>query len=58
MVNAATDINDLRVPPSHKLHPLRDDQADRHAIWVNDQYRIAFEFKNGTAHKVRCEDYH
>jgi proteic killer suppression protein len=58
MVNAATDLNDLRVPPSNKLHPLKDDQVGRHAIWVNDQYRITFEFKDGSAHKVRCEDYH
>jgi plasmid maintenance system killer protein len=37
---------------------LKDDQAGRNAIWVNDQYRITFEFKDGSAHKVRCEDYH
>jgi toxin HigB-1 len=58
MVNAATDVNDLRVPPSNKLHSLKDDQIGRHAIWVNDQYRITVEFKDGSAHKVRCEDYH
>jgi proteic killer suppression protein len=57
-VNAATDIDDRRVPPSNKLHPLKDDQVGRHAIGVNDQYRITFEFKDGTAHKVRCEDHH
>jgi toxin HigB-1 len=58
MVNAAADVNDLRVPPGNKLHPLKDDPVGRYAIRVNDQYRITFEFKDGTARKVRCEDYH
>lgn len=33
-------------------------QQGRHAIRVNDQYRITFRFADGHAHDVRCEDYH
>lgn len=57
-INAAHVIGDLRVPPGHKLHPLKDDQKGRHAIWVNTQFRITFRFENGNAHEVRCEDFH
>jgi toxin HigB-1 len=57
MVNAAHELNDLRVPPGNRLHPLKGDQQGRHAISVNDQYRITFRFDSG-AHDVRCEDYH
>jgi len=34
-----------------------DVQIDRHAIWVNDPYRVTFAFTDGSTHKVRCEDY-
>lgn len=58
MVNAATALSDLKVPPGNQLHALDKDQAGRHAIRINDQYRITFRFENGHSHKVRCEDYH
>ena len=58
MVNAAHVLDDLRVPPGNRLHALRDDQKGRHAIAVNDQYRVTFRFADGNAHEVRCEDYH
>ena len=57
-VNAATTLVDLRVPPGNKLEALKGDQAGRHSIRVNDQYRISFRFTDGHAHEVRCEDYH
>jgi proteic killer suppression protein len=41
MVNAATDLNDLRVPPGHTLHPFKDDRAGGHAIRVNASFAIA-----------------
>jgi len=27
-------------------------------MWMNDQYRITFVWKDGDAWEVRCEDYH
>lgn len=57
-VHAATTLLDLAAPPGNRLHALKGDQQGRHAIRVNDQYRITFRFADGSAHEVRCEDYH
>jgi proteic killer suppression protein len=57
-VDAAHVLADLKAPLSNRLHALKDEQAGRHAISVNDQYRITFRFADGHAHEVRCEDYH
>jgi proteic killer suppression protein len=48
----------LRVPPGNRLHALTGDRAGRHAIRVNDQYRIVFRFEGEHAFDVRCTDYH
>jgi len=37
---------------------LKGDQAGRHSIRVNDQYRVTFRWENGHAYEVRVEDYH
>jgi len=58
MVNAAAALEDLRLPPGNRLEALKGDQKARYSIRVNDQYRLTFRFENGTAHDVRCEDYH
>ncbi len=42
----------------HDQQRLRGDQAGRHAIRVNDQYRITFRWEEHDAFDVRCEDYH
>jgi toxin HigB-1 len=58
MVHAATKLDDLRVPRGNKLHPLKDDRAGQHAIWINDQYRVCFEWREGDAYDVEITDYH
>ena len=58
LIDAATAYNDLKVPPNNKLHPLVDDRAGQHAIWINRQWRICFVWKDGDAHDVEITDYH
>jgi proteic killer suppression protein len=58
MVNAATDVQTLRVPPGNRLEALRGDRAGSFSIRVNDQYRITFRFDGEHAYDVRCEDCH
>ena len=58
VLNAATALRDLKLPPSNKLEALKRDQKGRHAIRVNQQYRITFRWDTGDAYEVRCEDYH
>lgn len=58
MIDAAHDLNDLRVPPGNRLESLRGDLAGYHSIRVNDQYRIVFRWMSGGAHDVEIIDYH
>ena len=58
MVGAAHVLEDLRIPPQNKLHALTKNLAGKHAIRVNDQYRVVFRFAAGQAHDVCVTDYH
>ena len=58
MIDAATDLEDLRFPLSNGLHDLKDDRRGQHAISINKQYRICFVWKDGDAHDVEIVDYH
>ncbi|MCA1661361.1 MAG: type II toxin-antitoxin system RelE/ParE family toxin [Novosphingobium sp.] len=58
MIDAAQAFNDLKNPPSNKLHPLERDRLGQHAIWINRQWRICFVWKDGDAHDVEITDYH
>ena len=57
-IDAATRLDDLRVPPGNRLHALADDLRGFHAVRVNDQYRIVFRFEGADAFDVRFTDCH
>jgi toxin HigB-1 len=57
-IDAATDLNDLRAPPSNMLEALRGDRRGQHSIRVNLQWRICFVWRGGDAHDVELCDYH
>jgi proteic killer suppression protein len=57
-LNAATRLNDLRVPPSNRLEALKHDRSGQWSIRINDQWRICFRFENGDAFDVEIVDYH
>jgi len=57
-VNAATRLDDLKVPPGNRLHALERDREGQHSISVNDQWRICFRFTDGDAYDVEIADYH
>jgi proteic killer suppression protein len=57
-IHWATSLNDLRVPPSNRLHSLKGDREGQHAISINDQWRICFRFIDGDAYDVEITDYH
>ena len=58
MLNAAASLLDLRSPPNNRLEALKGNLAGKHSIRVNDQYRIVFVWKDGTASNVHVTDYH
>jgi proteic killer suppression protein len=58
MLNRARTMDDLRNPPSNRLHALQDDRAGQHSISINMQWRICFVWKDGHAYDVEITDYH
>lgn len=58
MIHAAEKLSDLKVPPNNKLHKLKEDREGQHAISINDQYRVCFEWRDGDAYDVEITDYH
>lgn len=57
-LDAAVELNFLKVPPGNKLHSLTKDREGQHAIWVNDQYRLCFRWDGKDAYDVEITDYH
>ena len=58
MLNAAEQLDDLRVPPGNRLEALRGNLAGKHSIRINDQWRIVFFWRDDGAHDVEIMDYH
>ena len=58
MMDAAIDLNDLRVPPSNHLERLKGDREGQYSIRINDKYRICFLYKDTDAFEVEIVDYH
>lgn len=58
MLNAAHHLNDLRIPPSNRLHPLRNELKDYYSISINMQWRITFKWEGGNVTRVSIVDYH
>lgn len=58
MIHAASSLDDLKSPPSNRLHALKGDRAGQHSVSINDQWRICFVWKDGDARHVEIVDYH
>lgn len=57
-LDLATGLDDLRVPPSNRLHQLTRERQGQFSISVNDQWRVCFRFADGDAYDVELTDYH
>ncbi len=58
MLDAATALDDLRVPPGNKLEKLRGDRNGQYSIRINDQWRICFRWTETGPSDVEITDYH
>jgi len=60
VLDAATDLNDLRALRSNRLEVLRGDRKGQYSIRVNQQWRICFLWPEGADGPSRIEiiDYH
>ena len=58
ILDAATELNALRVPPGNRLEALKGNRKGQYSIRINDQWRICFRWKAGDAYNVEIADYH
>lgn len=58
ILDAASALGDLRVPPGNRLEKLKGDREGQHSIRINDQWRICFRWRSGDAYDVEIVDYH
>ena len=58
ILDAATELNALRVPPGNRLEALKGDRKGQHSIRINDKWRICFKWKAGDAYDVEIANYH
>lgn len=56
-LDTAQSIEDMGIP-GFRLHPLKGEERDRWSVWVNGNWRVTFEFKDGHAYVLDYEDYH
>lgn len=57
-LDLAACLEDLKVPPSNRLHELERDRRGQYSISVNDQWRIYFRYIEGDAYDVELTDCH
>ncbi len=58
MLDAAGNLDDLKVPPGNRLEKLKGDRQGQYSIRINDQYRICFSWRDHDAYNVEITDYH
>ncbi len=58
MLDAAEELDDLRLPPGNRLERLMGRREGDYSIRINDQWRVCFEWRAGDAFEVEITDYH
>ncbi len=58
MIDASENVDDLRIPPSNRLHKLKGSRKEEYSISINDKYRICFKWKNNNAHDVEITNHY
>lgn len=58
MLEAASRLDDLKVPPGNRLVALSGELTGFHSIRINDQWRLIFVWRDDGAYEVEIVDYH
>lgn len=58
MLNNASRVEELRIPPANRLEKLSGNREGQWSIRINEQWRICFEWSDGNADRVQICDYH
>ncbi len=57
-INAIHRVDDLKSPPSNRLHKLKGDLKEFWSVSINSQWRIIFKWDGSNASEVEITDYH
>jgi proteic killer suppression protein len=58
ILDAATSLEDLRIPHGNRLEKLSGRRAGQYSLRVNDQWRVCFRWDAGDVYDVEIVDYH
>ena len=58
MLDFATELKDLKIPPGNRLEALTGNLQGYYSIRINDQWRIVFRWARSAPEAVRICDYH
>jgi toxin HigB-1 len=58
ILDAADNLDDLRVPPGNRLEKLRGDRTYQYSIRVNQQWRICFRWTPAGPEDIELVDSH
>ena len=58
LLDSATSLNFLRLPPGNHLEALAGNRAGQHSIRINGQYRICFIWTDDGPIQIEIVDYH
>ncbi|HET6618396.1 MAG TPA: type II toxin-antitoxin system RelE/ParE family toxin [Dongiaceae bacterium] len=58
MIDAASILDSLKVPPGNRLEALKGERKEQHSIRINAQWRVCFVWRDGHAYDVEIVDYH
>lgn len=58
LIDAADELDDLRVPPGNRLETLEGDRNGQYSIRINRQWRICFVWNDGDAYKVEINNHY
>lgn len=56
-LDTAHNIEDMNIP-GFRLHRLKGSEKGRWSVWINGNWRLTFEFREGHAYILDYEDYH
>jgi len=58
LLDAAENLDDLRVPPGNRLEKLGGNRQGQYSIRINGQWRVCFRWHQGNAYDIEITDYH
>lgn len=58
MIDSSENIDDLRIPPSNRLHKPKGGRKEEYSISINDKYRICFKWDNNNAYDVEINNHY